>query len=339
MEQNKTGKYLKYAIGEIVLVMIGILLALQVNNWNQVRIQKNETSKIHQRIILDIDNDIRELSSHLRFWKEKEPVFKKVINDSVSANLLDEGLSRLLMTNPQTNLNKTGVQQLKTLNVKDELSLRIIEVYDYIENISIIPYEKVISNETKELVSIFQNNYAWFPEWMSKTIMKDNSSKELQDYFLNSMEYRNRVINGNQRIFNNYVQNLEFYIPRLEEIRTELRMINDSDFTEISKKELEQYEGSFKITKIEGEDFNIKVDALFNITAYDNFLRLVAINNPDNFFDFYYEGNESFYYEIDGLNLTLGFETVNSQMLNSYKMIIESNKEKSIHYATKLNVK
>tara|TARA_R110000765_G_scaffold127959_4_gene226036 strand:+ start:1095 stop:1838 length:744 start_codon:yes stop_codon:yes gene_type:complete len=38
MEKNKTGKYLKYAIGEIILVMIGILLALQVNNWNQQRI-------------------------------------------------------------------------------------------------------------------------------------------------------------------------------------------------------------------------------------------------------------------------------------------------------------
>jgi len=36
--ENKTGKYLKYAIGEIILVMIGILLALQVNNWNQQRI-------------------------------------------------------------------------------------------------------------------------------------------------------------------------------------------------------------------------------------------------------------------------------------------------------------
>ena len=35
MEKNKTGKYLKYAIGEIVLVMIGILLALQVNNLNE----------------------------------------------------------------------------------------------------------------------------------------------------------------------------------------------------------------------------------------------------------------------------------------------------------------
>ena len=42
--ENKTGKYLKYAIGEIILVMIGILLALQVNNWNQQRIatQKEE---------------------------------------------------------------------------------------------------------------------------------------------------------------------------------------------------------------------------------------------------------------------------------------------------------
>ena len=35
--ENKTGKYLKYAIGEIVLVVIGILIALQINNWNEQR--------------------------------------------------------------------------------------------------------------------------------------------------------------------------------------------------------------------------------------------------------------------------------------------------------------
>jgi hypothetical protein len=44
MEQNKTGKYLKYAIGEIVLVMIGILLALQVNNWNENRKDTHDIS-------------------------------------------------------------------------------------------------------------------------------------------------------------------------------------------------------------------------------------------------------------------------------------------------------
>jgi hypothetical protein len=35
MEKNKTGKYIKYAFGEIVLVVIGILIALSINNWNE----------------------------------------------------------------------------------------------------------------------------------------------------------------------------------------------------------------------------------------------------------------------------------------------------------------
>ena len=42
METGKTAKYLKYAIGEIVLVVIGILFALQINNWNQQRVQNKE---------------------------------------------------------------------------------------------------------------------------------------------------------------------------------------------------------------------------------------------------------------------------------------------------------
>ena len=37
MKKNKTGKYIKYAIGEIILVVIGILIALQINNWNDYR--------------------------------------------------------------------------------------------------------------------------------------------------------------------------------------------------------------------------------------------------------------------------------------------------------------
>jgi len=36
--ENKTSKYFKYAIGEIVLVVIGILIALQINNWNDRRL-------------------------------------------------------------------------------------------------------------------------------------------------------------------------------------------------------------------------------------------------------------------------------------------------------------
>jgi len=40
--ENKTGKYFKYAIGEIVLVVIGILIALSINNWNESRKQRQK---------------------------------------------------------------------------------------------------------------------------------------------------------------------------------------------------------------------------------------------------------------------------------------------------------
>lgn len=48
MGQSKTGKYFKYAVGEIILVMIGILLALQVNNWNE-----NRKDRIKEKAILN----------------------------------------------------------------------------------------------------------------------------------------------------------------------------------------------------------------------------------------------------------------------------------------------
>ncbi len=44
MKKNKTSKYLKYVLGEIVLVVLGILIALQINNWNEgVDLPKNKT--------------------------------------------------------------------------------------------------------------------------------------------------------------------------------------------------------------------------------------------------------------------------------------------------------
>jgi len=55
MEKNKTGKYLKYAIGEIVLVVIGILIALQINNLNE----KRKENKLSQEYLVGINNDLK----------------------------------------------------------------------------------------------------------------------------------------------------------------------------------------------------------------------------------------------------------------------------------------
>ncbi len=56
--ENKTGKYFKYALGEIVLVMIGILLALQINNWNEKRKETNQTIGLLENMIKDLKTDI-----------------------------------------------------------------------------------------------------------------------------------------------------------------------------------------------------------------------------------------------------------------------------------------
>jgi hypothetical protein len=62
MEKNNTKKYFKYAIGEIVLVVIGILIALSINNWNESRkVQKGiRTGLIELKLALEDDFSILE---------------------------------------------------------------------------------------------------------------------------------------------------------------------------------------------------------------------------------------------------------------------------------------
>jgi len=50
-EENKVAKYLRYAIGEILLVVIGILIALQVNNWNELRKKEGQRKELVQSLI------------------------------------------------------------------------------------------------------------------------------------------------------------------------------------------------------------------------------------------------------------------------------------------------
>jgi hypothetical protein len=63
LNEGKTSKYLKYAIGEIVLVMIGILLALQVNNWNENRKAIIKEKTYIQSIYKDLKTDIKKINT------------------------------------------------------------------------------------------------------------------------------------------------------------------------------------------------------------------------------------------------------------------------------------
>ena len=60
-DDNRPLKYMRYAIGEILLVVIGILIALQINNWNEnqkLKVIEKETLKALENDILESFNDI-----------------------------------------------------------------------------------------------------------------------------------------------------------------------------------------------------------------------------------------------------------------------------------------
>jgi len=58
LTENKFSKYLIYAIGEIILVVIGILIALQINNWNEVQKGKMKATTILKEIRSDMFKDL-----------------------------------------------------------------------------------------------------------------------------------------------------------------------------------------------------------------------------------------------------------------------------------------
>ena len=75
--ENKTGKYFKYAIGEIVLVVIGILLALQINNWNESQKMK----KWEHRFLVDLKSELKTNLTQLEeINTNQQAVFKACVD-------------------------------------------------------------------------------------------------------------------------------------------------------------------------------------------------------------------------------------------------------------------
>ncbi|MDN3643191.1 DUF6090 family protein [Lutimonas halocynthiae] len=100
--ENKTGKsalpagrYFKYALGEIVLVVIGILIALQINNWNEERKGKHMAKQYAKDLVRDLIQDTLALNQLIKFQNEtsngldtlitfkNKDLYQSSINDSL----------------------------------------------------------------------------------------------------------------------------------------------------------------------------------------------------------------------------------------------------------------
>lgn len=103
VEENKVGNYLKYAIGEIFLVVIGILIALSINNWNEA----NKNAKREHAFLTNLQQDLR--SDSLRLTKIKEQ-----LKSAVSYKRVFESHMKGILVEPDS-LNAHFLQQYNLL--------------------------------------------------------------------------------------------------------------------------------------------------------------------------------------------------------------------------------
>ena len=107
--ENKTGKYFKYAIGEIVLVVVGILIALQINNWNDERKMRIVELDILRGIKQNILLDTIDLIDNMKVYKEMFKRDLNTLNHIADRKPLDSTL--------ESNLIEMGIETSTTLTL------------------------------------------------------------------------------------------------------------------------------------------------------------------------------------------------------------------------------
>jgi len=98
LSENKSTRYLIYAIGEIILVVIGILIALQINNWNHDYQDRRQENQILAQLLKEYKSNLDQindkialrnetLNSCIRFLEYRKKDFNEVSVDSIDAHL------------------------------------------------------------------------------------------------------------------------------------------------------------------------------------------------------------------------------------------------------------
>lgn len=86
LANNKFYKYLKYAIGEIVLVVLGILIALYINNWNEDRKSEERAKLLFSHIQKELLYNIERTNYAIDTYAKNDPDFHSVIKQKVTYN-------------------------------------------------------------------------------------------------------------------------------------------------------------------------------------------------------------------------------------------------------------
>ena len=192
--ENKTGKYFKYAIGEIVLVVIGILIALQINNWNQGRIEQKKEEVYLSNIKRDLKNQIESIDIQLeherKYIDNTQPFLdyyykhNKIKLDTAFNQNLTIATERktFVRTDPTyTDLISSGnIDIIKDVNFKNKL----IVYYQNLERV-----EKINQNN-----NIHLNDQIYFSEVLKLIYYDDELTPNSEEL----VEISNRIVNTDE---------------------------------------------------------------------------------------------------------------------------------------------
>ncbi|MCH2490870.1 MAG: DUF6090 family protein [Flavobacteriales bacterium] len=195
LSENKFGRYVIYGIGEIVLVVIGILIALYINNWNEERKSIAETehllTQIHRELAFNIDqaNDVS------RFYRQRDSLVYNVLHKKVTYNdyIPNRLYSGLLQGIPLANLKDNAFRNLtnhesQLTQQQDSLYDKLIDLYEKNKNRLDISDENAIMRLQKHAQKL-KDEKPWYYNYHVKNELTD----EMIDYFLNDPIYLNEV--------------------------------------------------------------------------------------------------------------------------------------------------
>jgi len=164
MNEGKTSKYLKYAVGEIVLVVIGILIALQINNWNNARLNKIAELNFYLNFKEQMVEDIHEIEDNVEYNNKYINQFKHAVqiiekNDrskldsltQISMNLLKYSDVSRQVNIYESLVNGGEIKLLKNTFIKEEIR-KLEELYIYVSKMEEI-HKDVIINDVAIAIS------------------------------------------------------------------------------------------------------------------------------------------------------------------------------------------
>jgi len=193
LKEGKTSKYIKYAIGEIILVVIGILIALQINNWNEDR----KNSSWEKKFLTDLKNELVRNKEQLQniddIQTKKGNALAETITlvkkaDPLNKSKIDSLFAMTQVSNPTffptTGVYDSGLSAGKIENVKnDMLKYAIMNLYNHY-------YKRLVYNG--EILDEVVGKVDWeelkFYDNFSKTIKGWNSV--IDPGFLAQLDYQ-----------------------------------------------------------------------------------------------------------------------------------------------------